>query len=276
MDPLAMSSSSSTGDGPVAHAAGPASARVPPPRRDSDSCPDSRTPTPRPADWLERQFLPQPAAIAELPGLRVAVRYQAADQATGAGGDWYLASPVPDGRVLIAVGDVAGHGRAAIASMLRLYYGLGGLAMTGRPPGQLLDWLDSLVRAVGPEHTASALAGYFDPATRTFTWAQAGHPPPVLMRDGATTPMSRPFGVLLGAPSARYQTATTALQPGDLVLLYTDGLFERRDLLLEAGAMEAFGAACGHAEPEDAASAVMAAAGANPGDDTCLLVLGVR
>lgn len=271
-----MSSSSSAGDGPAAHAAGSACARVPPPRRDSDSCPDSRTPPPRPADWLERQFLPQPATIAKLPGLRVAVRYQAAAQASGAGGDWYLAAPVPDGRVLIAIGDVAGHGRTAIASMLRLYHGLGGLAMTGRPPGQLLSWLDSLVQAAGPEHTASALAGYFDPATRAFTWAQAGHPPPVLVRDGAATPVSRPSGALLGAPSAGYRMATTVLRPGDLVLLYTDGLFERRDLLLEAGAIEAFGAACGVAEPEAAASAVIEAAGANPGDDTCLLVLGVR
>jgi serine phosphatase RsbU (regulator of sigma subunit) len=235
----------------------------------------------QPTTELERQLLPAPATIAELPGLRIAVRYQAAvadqpDHGAGAGGDWYLAIPVPDGRVLIAVGDVAGHGRAVITGMLRLYHGLAALAMTCGSPGQVLDWMGDLVQTVGPEHTASALAGFFDPATRMFTWAQAGHPPPVLIRDGAPVPVSRPAGVLLGAPSSGYETVITALRPGDLMLLYTDGLFERRDLLREADAAEAFGAACGHCEPEDAASAVIAAAGANPADDTCLLVFRVE
>jgi serine phosphatase RsbU (regulator of sigma subunit) len=241
--------------------------RVPPPRRHQESCP---------SDEGEHALLPSPAAIADLPGLRVAVRYQAAAESQGAGGDWYLASPAPGGRVLISVGDVAGHGRAVIPGMLRLYHGLAALSMTGESPARLLGWLGDLVETAGPEHTASALAGYFDPATRTLCWAQAGHPPPVLVSGDAVSALGRPAGVLLGAPSAGYQTMVTTLRPGDFVLLYTDGLFERRDLLLEEGAATAFSAARGQPDPEAAASAVMTAAGPNPGDDTCLLVLQVR
>jgi len=254
-----MSSSSFPGDGRTVHAPDPTRVTVPPPRRDSDShAADSALPP-----------------LTELPGLRVAVRYQAAGQTAGAGGDWYLVTPVPDGRVLISVGDVAGHGPGAVAAMLRLCHGLGGLAMTAKPPGRLLDWLGALVRSVGPEHTASALAGYFDPGRRTFAWAQAGHPQPALIRGGAPARLPRPDGALLGAPSRGYQTATAALLPGDLMLFYTDGLVERRDSELEAGAARALSAALGHRDPEAAASAVIAAAGENPADDTCLLVVAI-
>jgi serine phosphatase RsbU (regulator of sigma subunit) len=214
--------------------------------------------------------------MADLPGLRVAVRYQAAGGSPGAGGDWYLATPLPDGRVLIAIGDVAGHGPVVAPRMLHLSHALDTLAMTGEPAGRVLDWLSGIVQALGAEHTASALAGYFDPETRTFSWAQAGHPPPVLIRDGTVSAITRPAGVLLGVPAAGYETAVTTLRPADIMLLYTDGLFERRDLLLEAGALRAFGAAVGQPDPEAAASAVIMAAGPNPGDDTCLLAIQVK
>ena len=100
------------------------------------------------------------------------------------GGDWYITAEMPSGQVLIAIGDVAGHGLAAAAGMARLRGALAGLAITGAPPDRLVGWLNDLVRHVGPEHTASVVAGYFDPATRKLTWAQAGHPPPVLVRGG--------------------------------------------------------------------------------------------
>ena len=65
---------------------------------------------------------------------------------------------------------------AEVSSVVR------GLAITGSPPQRLLGWLNDLVHHVDPEHTASVMAGYFDPRSRTLTWAQAGHPPPLLVR----------------------------------------------------------------------------------------------
>jgi serine phosphatase RsbU (regulator of sigma subunit) len=174
------------------------------------------------------------------------------------------------------VGDVAGHGRGAINAMLRLYHGLAALAMTGATPGRLLDWLNDLVQAAGLENTASVFAGYYCPGTRTLSWAQAGHPPPALIRGGSLLQLRRPTGVLLGAPSSGYETRTTTLRAGDLVLLYTDGLLERRDAAQEASTAAVLGAAGGYADPDEAATAVLSAAGANPADDTCLLVLQIR
>src|SRR5207245_892306 len=108
-------------------------------------------------------------------------------------------------------------------------------AITGSPPQRLLGWLNDLVHHVDPEHTASVMAGYFDPASRVLTWAQAGHPPPVLIRGSQARPLAVPAGILLGAGRDGYEAVSLSLQPEDLLLLYSDGLIERRDRSLEAG-----------------------------------------
>src|ERR1035441_4252398 len=130
---------------------------------------------------LQRAILPLHDEPFELPGLRAAVRYLPASAASGVAGDWYITAEMPGGHVLVAIGDVAGHGLAAAAGMARLRGALAGLAITGAPPQRPVGWLNDLVHHVAPEHTASVVAGYFDPATRVLTWAQAGHPPPVLV-----------------------------------------------------------------------------------------------
>lgn len=271
------------------------------PRRGHPGLPAGRGPAVvRAAPALEDLLLPSPETIAAMPGLRVAVRYSAAAAAVPgtvpaarlspdpgarvagaggpvpvAGGDWYYATVTPTGLVLIAIGDVSGHGPAAVADMLRVYRGVAGLAGTCSPPRLLMRWLNVLVHA-RPEHTASALAGYFDPGARTFCWAQAGHPPPVLIRDGAPRPLDRPAGVLLGATYDDYEASAIRLRPGDLVLLYSDGLIERRDVTFENGLETVLRAAIGHTDPEQTATAVLeATGGGNPSDDICLLVFEV-
>lgn len=242
------------------------------PRRGHPGRPAARVPAVvRAAPALEDLLLPSPETIAAMPGLRVAVRYSAA----AAVGDWYYATVTPAGLVLIAIGDVSGHGPAAVADMLRVYRGVAGLAGTCSPPRLLMRWLNVLVHA-RPELTASALAGYFDPGARTFCWAQAGHPPPVLIRDGVPRPLDRPAGVLLGATYDDYEASAIRLRPGDLVLLYSDGLIERRDVTFENGLETVLRAATGHTDPEQTATSVLeAAGGGNPSDDMCLLVFEV-
>jgi serine phosphatase RsbU (regulator of sigma subunit) len=225
---------------------------------------------------LQRAILPLHDEPFDLPGLRTVVRYLPASTASRVGGDWYITAEMPTGNVLIAIGDVAGHGLAAAAGMARLRGALTGLALTGSPPERLVGWLNDLVRHVAPEHTASVVAGYFDPASRHLTWAQAGHPPPVLVRGNCAWPVDPPSGILLGAGSAPYKAATLALDRGDLLLLYSDGLIERRDRSIDDGLATLANAARGIADPERLVSAVLSALGTtDPEDDTCLVALHV-
>src|SRR5215467_8272626 len=169
---------------------------------------------------LQRAILPLHDAPFELPGLRAVVRYLPASADSRVGGDWYITAEMPDGSVLIAIGDVGGHGLEAAAGMARLRGALAGLAITGAPPERLVGWLNDLVWHVAPEHSASVIAGYFDPRERVLSWAQAGHPPPVLIR---------------GACRGGYEAQTVQLRRGDLLLLYSDGLVERRDRPIDEG-----------------------------------------
>jgi serine phosphatase RsbU (regulator of sigma subunit) len=225
---------------------------------------------------LQRAILPLHDEAFELPGLRTMVRYLPASKAGRVGGDWYITADMPGGHVLIALGDVAGHGLAAAAGMARLRGALAGLAITGSPPERLVGWLNDLVHHVGLEHTASVVAGYFDPPSRTLTWAQAGHPPPVLVRGSWARPLDPPEGILLGAGQGDYAAAVLALVPGDLLLLYSDGLIERRDRSVDEGLATLSAAVRGITDPEHAIDAAVRALGsADPEDDTCLVALQV-
>ena len=225
---------------------------------------------------LQRAILPLHDRPFDLPGLRAVVRYLPASQDSRVGGDWYITAEMPGGHVLLAIGDVGGHGLAAAAGMARLRGALAGLAITGSPPERLVGWLNDLVHHVGPEHTASVVAGYFDPPSRVLTWAQAGHPPPVLVRGCHATALTQPAGVLLGAGRSGYEAASLALQPGDLLLLYSDGLIERRDRSLDEGLAALTSAAAGISDPQRVIAAVLDTIGPATEDDTCLVALHVE
>ena len=225
---------------------------------------------------LQRAILPLHDGPFDLPGLRAVVRYLPASRDSRVGGDWYITAEMPDGHVLLALGDVAGHGLTAAAGMARLRGALAGLAITGAPPERLVGWLNDLVHHVAPEHTASVVAGYFDPATRVLSWAQAGHPPPVLVR-GPGRGRSIRRTASCSAPGQRsYEAASVTLETGDLLLLYSDGLIERRDRPLDDGLATLCGAAAGSVDPEQVIDAVLGALGTtDPEDDSCLVALCV-
>jgi serine phosphatase RsbU (regulator of sigma subunit) len=225
---------------------------------------------------LQRAILPLHDGPFELPGLRAVVRYLPASRRGRVGGDWYITAEMPTGQVLIAIGDVAGHGLAAAAGMARLRGALAGLAITGASPERLVGWLNDLVRHVAPEHTASVAAGYFDPGTRVLCWAQAGHPPPLLVRGAGAAPLDPPDGILLGAGEAAYTACSVQLRRGDVLLLYSDGLVERRDRSLDDGLATLATAARGIGDPEQLVAAVLGALGTTDSeDDTCLVALQV-
>jgi serine phosphatase RsbU (regulator of sigma subunit) len=225
---------------------------------------------------LQRAILPLHDEPFDLPGLRAMVRYLPASSASRVGGDWYITAELPSGHVLLAIGDVAGHGLSAAAGMARLRGALAGLSITGAPPQQLVGWLNDLVWHVAPEHTASVIAGYFEPVSGMFTWAQAGHPAPVLVRGSSATTLPQPDGILLGAGRLPYAAATVQLEASDVLLLYSDGLIERRDRSIDEGVATLLAAARGNSDPDLVISAILRALGStDPEDDTCLVALQV-
>ncbi|MGC3002787.1 GAF domain-containing SpoIIE family protein phosphatase, partial [Streptomyces sp. G35A] len=183
---------------------------------------------------LQRAIMPPTQAPLQVPDLDVAVRYRPAEAEQLVGGDWYDAVVLPSRMVLLCVGDVAGHGIEAATSMVVLRNALRGLAVTGAGPGQLLSWLNIVAHHLTGAVTATAVCGLYDPRTRVLRWARAGHLPPVLVRGSDAAPLPLVGGLLLGAvPEAVYEEAEVQLAAEDTLLMYTDGLIERRDRSVE-------------------------------------------
>ncbi|GAA4603092.1 serine phosphatase RsbU (regulator of sigma subunit) [Actinoplanes octamycinicus] len=229
---------------------------------------------------LQEIILPIPDEPIELPGLKAAVRYLPAGQDSMVGGDWYHAAALRDGTVLLAVGDVTGHGTQAASNMAQLRHALRALTVVDSDPATLLRHLNRLtceLERESPELAATAVIARFDPARQELTWAQAGHPPPLLCRAGRTAPLSRPAGPMLGVmEDARYASAVTVFRPGDVLLLYTDGLVEYRGQSLDAGLDAVIGAvddAVRTAPYQPLAELVGRLRRANPDDDTCILAV---
>jgi serine phosphatase RsbU (regulator of sigma subunit) len=228
---------------------------------------------------LRDAILPDPGGAIELPGSRVTVRYVPAEQSTRLGGDWYEAATLPDGRVLLAVGDVSGHGLPSIAHMAQLRHALVGLAMTGERTDRLLAWLNDLVLHRLEDTTATAVVGHLDPGNGEFTWSQAGHPAPILVRGGSARQLRPPCGTVLGASGEwPYGVARLTLRTDDLLLLFTDGLVERRHRDIDEGVSLALATARGIRRDDLDAGLdhlIESIGGPNPDDDTCVLAVRV-
>src|SRR6185437_15580261 len=179
---------------------------------------------------LQQAITPRSSHLVETAGLDVAARYRPAGQGHLVSGDWYDTVLLPSGQVMLVVGDVAGHGIDAVTGMVALRNCLRGLAITGAGPAALIAWLNEVACHLTDETFGTAICGLFDPAEGVLRWTRAGHLPAVLVRDGTASVLPQPRGVLLGAdPAVSYQEETTPLLAGDTLLLFTDGLIERRD-----------------------------------------------
>ena len=191
------------------------------------------------AEALQRSLLTEPPP---LPGVQVATRYVPAAEAARVGGDWYDAFALHDGTPVIVIGDVTGHDTAAAAAMGQLRGLLRGVAHAGGGgPAEVLRAFDAAVVDLHPDTLATAALACIDrdPEGRTrVRWASAGHPPPALIRgsNGAELLGGTHGELLLGVdPTVPRTESTVTLEPGDTVLLYTDGLVERRDAPLDEG-----------------------------------------
>ncbi|MET9324193.1 SpoIIE family protein phosphatase [Streptomyces sp. NPDC003038] len=180
---------------------------------------------------LQQAIMPPAPAPLEVPGLRIAVRYRPAESEALVGGDWYDTVLLPSKEVLLCVGDVAGHGIGAATGMVVLRNALRGLAVTGAGPGQLLSWLNKVAHRLTDQVTATAVCGLYNPQTGVLRWARAGHLPPVLIRGGSAESLPLSDGMLLGVlDDVTYPEQEMRLEDDDTLLMFTDGLVERRDL----------------------------------------------
>jgi hypothetical protein len=228
---------------------------------------------------MQQAILPMPEYQFRHGRYDIAVRYQPAQSDNCVGGDWYEARAWADGAALVTIGDVAGHGLAAAAGMARIGNALRGMTVTGQPPDTMLTWLNDLVCTDEiPERVASAAVGALEQDPPRLRWAQAGHPPPVLVRRGESRLLARPAGLLLGSmPGARYELATEDLAPGDRLVFYTDGLIERRDRDIDEGLMKLLKATtcCQGTTAEACAKELVARLSYGGDDDICVLVVSV-
>ncbi|MFF3323220.1 PP2C family protein-serine/threonine phosphatase [Streptomyces sp. NPDC002889] len=167
-----------------------------------------------------------PSRLPRLPGVQLAARHRTGPRG---GGDWYDALPLPEGALGLAVGSVSGSGPSALAAMGRLRASLRAYAvMEGEDPVAVLSDLELLLRLTEPARTATALFAYAEPAARKIVLAGAGHTPPLVVGERRTefveTSLSAPLGMLAcwEAPSVELSP-----EPGETVLLYTDGLLRR-------------------------------------------------
>jgi PAS domain S-box-containing protein len=185
---------------------------------------------------LQRSLLPSHPSVTG--GLEVASRYQPAGDTVEVGGDWFDVIPLEDDKTALVVGDVMGSGIGAAATMGRLRTATKALASLDLDPAQLLEHLDRITD--GPDHSiATCLYAVHDPHKRQCRIANAGHLPPARIRVGrAPELLDLPTGVPLGVGGVAFSTTAVDLEPGDQLVLYTDGLVEtRRDSLDERLAM---------------------------------------
>ncbi|SEU19314.1 SpoIIE family protein phosphatase [Nonomuraea wenchangensis] len=222
---------------------------------------------------LQHAIMPPSHGTTRSDGLRIAVRYRPAQKDHLVGGDWYDVVTLPSGRILLSVGDVAGHGMEAATGMVVLRNALRGLAATGAGPAQLMSWLNLVTCHLAGPMTATAVCGVYDPASRVLSWARAGHLPPILLRerDGSELPMIK--GPLLGAfTDAAYEEGRVQLHVDDTLLLYTDGLIERRDRNLRHAQDRLLAIATrGAATLDRLLDDLLIRCGSDTDDDTCLI-----
>jgi anti-sigma regulatory factor (Ser/Thr protein kinase) len=230
------------------------------------------------AETLQLSLLPQ--QLPQFARLALAAQYLPGTAGTSAGGDWYDVVELDDSRVAVAVGDVVGQGPAAAAVMGQLRSALSAALLQGHGPAQALELLDRFAGRLPGALASTAACVVLDWSTGDIRWARAGHPPPVVVTaDGARLLDGKGAGPVLGVPGrGPYGEGSTRLIPGATLLLYTDGLVERRRehldqglgrLTREAGRLAA-------AAPEQLTRELLAAVLADSAQSDDVAVLAVR
>ncbi len=174
-----------------------------------------------------------PSVLPALDGIALHATYRPALSDLQIGGDWYDAFVMPDGRLAITIGDIAGHGLAASIIMSKLRQSLRLAAHLSPDPNAMLAVADTALRTEHPETIATAFVALLERSSGELRWASAGHPPPMLRRrDGSIFELDRPAPPLGIFDADAVPASVTFLEPATLLVAYTDGLVESgKDLI---------------------------------------------
>jgi PAS domain S-box-containing protein len=226
------------------------------------------------ADVLERSFIPD--RLPTIPGVHLAARFVPGGPGIEVGGDWYDVLELDDGTIAIAVGDVAGRGVQAAAIMAQLRNALRAYVFEGHPPAFALERLNELAWGMDRSVMATLVYLVFDPASGQVRLASAGHLPPLKTNpDGSTEYLEDGRSLPLGVKSATtYTEAEHLLSAGATLLLYTDGLIERRGTPIDVGlARLAASSSAEHDDVEELCDHLITALDPTGEDDVALLAL---
>ena len=183
---------------------------------------------------LQRTALP--SSLPEVEHLTIAARYRAGAAQADVGGDWYDVLVLDDDHVALLVGDVVGHGMDAAVAMGRLRTGFHMIAPLRPEPSDMVQAVSQQVEAIPNAMCSTVLCAVVELSTGTMDWCRAGHVPPLLVRDGKGHLLEEagvaPLGV---APEMKAPVHHQPLEPGDVIILYTDGVIERRKESIDQG-----------------------------------------
>jgi len=182
---------------------------------------------------LQRSLLPK--ALPTIDGVEFAARYIPGESGIEVGGDWYSAIAIDDRRFAFVVGDVSGRGLAAATIMAGLRYTIRAYAAIGYSPARILEMAAKEINIESDGHFATVLVGLADNDRREITVANAGHLPALLIHSHQSEFLDVPVGVPLGIGAPAYESKVIPIAPNSTLILYTDGLVERRGESLEAG-----------------------------------------
>jgi PAS domain S-box-containing protein len=227
------------------------------------------------AETLQRSLLPE--RLPQIEGLELAARYLPGARGAAIGGDWYDVLERPDGRVALVVGDVVGHGLRAAATMGQLRNAFRAYGLVESSPSEVVARINRLVMSGVEDVMATVLYMVLDRETGELSFSAAGHPPPLVLAPDGPHFLEGGRSVPIGASDpAVFREATAVLPPGSSLLLYTDGLVERRDEPLDQrlDKLAAVAGAAGEGLDVLCERVIGAVLGeGDPGDDVALLVV---
>jgi serine phosphatase RsbU (regulator of sigma subunit)/anti-sigma regulatory factor (Ser/Thr protein kinase) len=230
---------------------------------------------------LQRSLLP--TGLSAPSSVEVRHRYLPGSELIEVGGDWYESIALPGARVALVIGDVAGHGVRAAVTMGRLRTAIHTLAMLELPPAETLQQLDELMQVLGVRepHFATCVYAIFDAVAGTCEVASAGHLPPLLVRpDGSNELLDVSPAPPLGVGTGPIPSRTLDIEDGSLLVLYTDGLVEKRTRDIDEGLAllrEIFGPGSTDRPLEDLCKATLAGVYADhQRDDIAVLIARLR
>jgi PAS domain S-box-containing protein len=186
------------------------------------------------ADTLQTALLPR--SFDHVDGVELAARYVPAEAGFNAGGDWYDVVQVTPSTVALVIGDVAGHGLEAASMMGQLRMAVRAYALEGHPPHIVAARAEALLRELASEQMVTMLYLVLDLDTLEGRLVNAGHPPPLVVNGGVARFLDAPPGPPMGVGEhPRFGETSVTIDPATTLVLYTDGLVDRRDLALDEG-----------------------------------------